>query len=246
MSEFLAAPGAGDPSPEQGGMNARRLLAIGTAAGVALLAVLGFVLASTGGNGHTVGSILEANQAAVSPSATVGASGVIPGTYAGAGVHDPFKPIYTPTAPAAGAGGSAAANPTTVAGPTPTSTPTPSPTVIVLPTIVPTLTPTATPTPTPTATVTVTPSPTGLPTSSTPQTLTLVSVDTAADTVTVNVTANGTTTPFTAHNGAVFDTYFKVVSILSDSTTTPVTYGADFQYGDQFVQLSTGQSAQLG
>jgi hypothetical protein len=44
----------------------------------------------------------------------------------------------------------------------------------------------------------------------------------------------------------VFGTYFKLVSILSDSSTTPTTYGADFEYGDQFVQLAKGQSATLG
>jgi hypothetical protein len=70
-------------------------------------------------------------------------------------------------------------------------------------------------------------------------------VDTVANTVTVNVLANGNTTPYTVHNGAVFGTYFKVVSILSDPGP-PVSNGADFQYGDEFIQLSQGQSAQFG
>jgi hypothetical protein len=242
MSESFTAPGA----------QRKQLLVVGIVVAVFALAAM-LCLMFLGGGKSTAGSpILGANAAAKSSAAPQNPLGVyaIPAQYAGGLGHDPFKPLVVAATGGTGGGGTSG-GPGSTASPgglsstppsTPTPTPTPTPTVIVLPT----LTPNPTPTPTATATVTVTPSPTGLPTSSTPQTLALVSVDTAADTVTVNVTANGVTTPYTAHNGTVFGTYFKVVSILTDSTTTPATHGADFQYGDQFVQLATGQSAQLG
>jgi hypothetical protein len=234
MSESFTEPGA----------HRGQLLTGGAVVGVvALAAALGVMFLGGGGSG--AGSILAANAAAKS-SALASPSGLgsyaVPSTYAGIIGHDPFKPVVVEKTTVASAGVSGSAGSTALATGTPTRTPTP--TVIVVPTLTPTAAPTVTPTAT--ATVTVTPSPTGLPTSSASQTLTLVSVDSAANTVNVTVLTNGVTTPYTVQNGKVFDTYFKLVSILSDSTTTPVTYGADFQYGDQFIQLGTGQSAQLG
>jgi hypothetical protein len=78
--------------------------------------------------------------------------------------------------------------------------------------------------------------------------LTLVNVDANAGTVDVTVKQGTTTTPFNGLKpGQVFDKYFKVVSILSsDPSQPPVTYGADFQYGDQFVQLAKGEWSQFG
>jgi hypothetical protein len=75
----------------------------------------------------------------------------------------------------------------------------------------------------------------------------LVSVNYAGKTASVTVTSNGSTTPYdNVPSGTVFGTYFKLVSVLTDPSTTPATNGANFQYGDQFVQLTQGQSAQLG
>jgi hypothetical protein len=46
--------------------------------------------------------------------------------------------------------------------------------------------------------------------------------------------------------GAVFGTYFKLVSVVSsDPANPPVVSSADFEYGDQFVQLTVGETAQL-
>jgi hypothetical protein len=76
------------------------------------------------------------------------------------------------------------------------------------------------------------------------QTLVLTAVDGATGVATVTV--NGTT--YQPKSGKVFAKYFKLVSILSgtDPTTNAPTYGADFEYGDQFVQLAVGQSATFG
>ena len=78
-------------------------------------------------------------------------------------------------------------------------------------------------------------------------TLKVVRVD-GSGTADVTVTNAGTATPYNnVLPGQVFGTYFKLVSIVSsDPAAPPVSYGADFQYGDQFVQLAQGQSAQLG
>jgi hypothetical protein len=97
-------------------------------------------------------------------------------------------------------------------------------------------------------TVTATPSPTGLPTAGQTITLTLVAVDSNAGTADVTVKQGSTTTPYNGLKpGQVFGTYFKLVSILSsDPAQPPVSYGADFEYGDQFVQLSTGEWSQFG
>jgi hypothetical protein len=233
MSESFTAPGA----------QKKQLLVVGTVFGVLALAAALLLMLLGGGNSSAAGSILAANAAAKS-SASASPSGlgpyVIPSQYAGTIGHDPFRPVVVAKIPvASGSSGAATTSTSTSSSASPTKapvvtlTPTPSPTVVI-------------PTATPTATVTVTPSPTGLPTSSTSQTLTLVSVDTAANTVNVTVLANGATTPYTVQNGKVFGTYFKLVSILTDSTTSPPSYGADFQYGDQFIQLNMGQSAQLG
>jgi hypothetical protein len=240
MSESFTAPGA----------QKKQLLVVGTVFGVLALAAALCLMLLGGGNSSAAGSILAANAAAKS-SASASPSGlgayVIPSQYAGTIGHDPFKPVVVAKTSAAGGGSSGASGSTTSTSTSSSSSPTKAPVVTLTPTPSPTvILPTVTPTATPTATVTVTPSPTGLPTSSTSQTLTLVSVNSAANTVNVTVLANGTTTPYTVQNGKVFGTYFKLVSILTDSTTSPPSYGADFQYGDQFIQLNMGQSAQLG
>ena len=56
-----------------------------------------------------------------------------------------------------------------------------------------------------------------------------------------------TSTPYTGvKTGKTFGTYFKLVSLVSsDPANPPVVGSADFQYGDQFVQLAQGESAQL-
>jgi cell division septation protein DedD len=235
MSESFTAPGA----------QKKQLLVVGTVFGVLALAAALVLMLLGGGNSSAAGSVIAANAAAKSKSASASPSGlgayVIPSQYAGNVGHDPFKPVVVAKVPVASGSSGGAATTSTSSSPSPTKTPvvtltpTPTPTVII-----------PTPTATPTATVTVTPSPTGLPTSSTSQTLTLLSVDTAANTINVTVAANGQTTPYTVQNGKVFGTYFKLVSILTDGTTTPPSYGADFQYGDQFLQLNMGQSATLG
>ena len=95
-------------------------------------------------------------------------------------------------------------------------------------------------------TVTATPTPTSLPTSPSAVSLTLVRADTT-NTIDVTVTSGGTTTPYNnVTPGQVFGTYFKLVSILADTSGSTPVYGADFEYGDQFLQLAKGQSAQLG
>jgi hypothetical protein len=75
--------------------------------------------------------------------------------------------------------------------------------------------------------------------------LKLDSVDVAGGTANVTVTKGSTSTPYTnVKTGQVFGTYFKLVSIVSNGATPPVG-SADFEYGDQFVQLATGESAAL-
>jgi hypothetical protein len=76
----------------------------------------------------------------------------------------------------------------------------------------------------------------------------LVNVDPNTSTVDVTVKQGATTTPYNGLKpGQTFGKYFKVVSILSsDPSTPPVYYGADFQYGDQFVQLAKGEWSQFG
>jgi hypothetical protein len=94
----------------------------------------------------------------------------------------------------------------------------------------------------------VTPSPTGLPTAGQSITLTLDAVDLNAGTVDVTVTQGSTSKQYTAVKpGTIFGTYFKLVSVLSsDPNQPPVVGGADFEYGDQFVQLEQGEWAQFG
>jgi hypothetical protein len=93
--------------------------------------------------------------------------------------------------------------------------------------------------------VVVVPSPTGLTTAATSENLTLNSVDAAQNTVNVTVTTTGKPAIYTVQNGKEFGTYFKLVSILTDPSSGKGV-GADFQYGDRFVQLLVTQSAQLG
>ncbi len=70
--------------------------------------------------------------------------------------------------------------------------------------------------------------------------MTLVRAD-ATNTIDVTVTNGATTTPYNGiHPGQVFGTYFKLVSILADTSGATPVYGADFEYGDQFLQLANG------
>jgi hypothetical protein len=87
-----------------------------------------------------------------------------------------------------------------------------------------------------------------LPTAGQAITLTLDEVDLTAGTVNVTVTQGSTSKQYTAVKpGTVFGAYFKLVSVVSsDPNKPPVTGGADFQYGDQFVQLEQGEWAQFG
>jgi hypothetical protein len=223
-------------------------LAIFAVVGAVVVAVAVYLLLFSGGSSAKTGAVASTPHpvSVVASSSAPVAAQAIPAAYSGDPGRNPFQPAETPPAPkvtaSAAPSGSAKASAS------------PSPTVIVIPTLsfAPTPTPTSTPTPTvstspsPTVTVTATPSSTALPTASGAITLTLTRVD-STGTINASVTSGGTTTPYTnVAPGTVFGTYFKLVSIVSsDPAAPPVTYGADFEYGDQFIQLAQGQSAAL-
>jgi hypothetical protein len=219
-------------------------LALVAVVGVAVLGVIAYLLLFSGGS-------KSANSGATPPhtptapvvSASPTAVQAVPAAFTGAVGRNPFQPALVPPTPAA----SPTAKTSTKASvaPTPTATPTP---LIVIPTLTlaPTPTVTVTANPSPTVTVTATPTPTSLPTAGNAITLTLVRAD-ATNTIDVTVTNGATTTPYNGVTpGQVFGTYFKLVSILADTSGATPVYGADFEYGDQFLQLAKGQSAQLG
>jgi hypothetical protein len=224
------------------GSQKNQRLALVAVVGVAVVGVIVYLLLFSGGSSSPAAAPVAPHvQTSAIASASPSAVQAVPAAYTAAVGRNPFQPALTPppvptVAPAATSAAKAA---------TPTPTPTP---LIVIPTLTlaPSPTVTVTASPSPTATVTVTPSPTGLPTAGNSITLALVRAD-STGTVDVTVTNGATTTPYNGiAPGQVFGTYFKLVSILSDSSTTPTTYGADFEYGDQFVQLAKGQSATLG
>lgn len=240
-SSYVDASGGGTAP---GAARNRQLIVAGLVVAIVAIAAVGYFVFVRGGSSKS-GSALppiphrshSAAAASGAPSATA-TPGALPAVYQGPPANNPFRPLVVPPTtqpPVAPASGSSSA----------TGSPSASPTVVI-----PTLTPTATPksSPTPTVTVTATPSPTGLPTAGQTITLTLVAVDSNAGTADVTVKQGSTTTPYNGLKpGQVFGTYFKLVSILSsDPASPPVTYGADFQYGDQFVQLSTGEWSQFG
>jgi hypothetical protein len=217
-------------------------LALVAVVGVAVLGVIAYLLLFSGGSkSPSPAAVSSTPHTAVSASPT--AVQAVPAAYTAAVGRNPFQPALVPPTPAA----SASAKGSTKASVAPTPTPTPSP-LIVIPTLTlaPTPTVTVTANPSPTVTVTATPSPTSLPTAGNAITLTLVRAD-ATNTIDVTVTNGGTTTPYNGITpGQVFGTYFKLVSILADNSGATPVYGADFEYGDQFLQLAKGQSAQLG
>src|SRR5450432_2420510 len=218
-------------------------LALVAVVGVAVVGVIVYLLLFSGGSSSSPAAarVTPHVQTSAVASASPSAVQAVPAAYTAAVGRNPFQPALTPPPVAATASSSAAASKS------PTPTPTPSP-LIVIPTLTlsPAPTVTVTASPSPTATVTVTPSPTGLPTAGNSITLTLVRADNTG-TVDVSVTNGATTTPYNGIAlGQVFGTYFKLVSILSDTSTSPISYGADFEYGDQFVQLANHQSATLG
>jgi len=218
-------------------------LALVAVVGVAVVGVIVYLLLFSGGSSSSPAAarVTPHVQTSAVASASPSAVQAVPAAYTAAVGRNPFQPALTPPPVAATASSSAAASKS------PTPTPTPSP-LIVIPTLTlsPAPTVTVTASPSPTATVTVTPSPTGLPTAGNSITLSLVRADNTG-TVDVTVTNGATTTPYNGiAPGQVFGTYFKLVSILSDTSTSPISYGADFEYGDQFVQLANHQSATLG
>lgn len=239
MTETSAQPHDG------GSLDAKRRQKIVALIGAAVLVVAAlayFVFLKGGGSTNTNAPIArgQAKPAASGSAAGTPAAGatVVPAVYNGPAGRNPFKPLATPPPASSSASPSPSASKS--------ATPSASPTVIVIPTTSPSPTPTKA-TPTPTVTVTATPSPTALPTAGQSITLTLVSVDSTAGTADVTVKQGTTTTPYNGLKpGQIFGTYFKLVSILSsDPSTPPVTYGADFEYGDQFVQLATGEWSQF-
>jgi hypothetical protein len=218
-------------------------LALVAVVGVAVLGVIAYLLLFSGGSkSSNTGAVPPHTPTAVS-SASPTAVQAVPAAYTAAVGRNPFQPALVPPTPAA----SPTAKASTKASVAPTPTPTPSP-LIVIPTLTlaPTPTVTVTANPSPTVTVTATPSPTSLPTAPNAITLTLVRAD-ATNTIDVTVTNGASTTPYNNITpGQVFGTYFKLVSILADTSGATPVYGADFEYGDQFLQLAKGQSAQLG
>jgi hypothetical protein len=243
MTETSAQPHDGGSSDAK---RRQAMIALIGAGVVALAAIAYFAFFKGGGSSDSNAPIARgqaktAAGAGVAASPTSGAPTVIPAAYNGPAGRNPFKPLATP--PAGQGSGSPSPSASATASPSPSA----SATVIVIPTLSPTPTPTKA-SPTPTVTVTATPSPTALPTAGQSITLTLVSVDSTAGTADVTVKQGATTTPFNdIKPGQIFGTYFKLVSILSsDPSTPPVTYGADFEYGDQFVQLATGEWSQFG
>jgi hypothetical protein len=224
-------------------------LALVAVVGVAVVGVIVYLLLFSGGSSSSPAAarVTPHVQSSAVASSSPSAVQAVPAAYTAAVGRDPFQPALTPP-PAATASSSAAAASAAAASASKAAAASPSPTLIVIPTLTlsPTPTVTVTASPSPTATVTVTPSPTGLPTAGNSITLTLVRADNTG-TVDVTVTNGATTTPYNGvAPGQVFGTYFKLVSILSDTSTSPTTYGADFEYGDQFVQLAKSQSATLG
>ena len=105
----------------------------------------------------------------------------------------------------------------------------------------PTSPPAGAPTVAPSATPSATPKPSSTPLpSNVDETLVLTSVNYAANTVSVTVDGKA----YQPKNGQVFAQYFKLVSILSNTgATDPMNDGASFEYGDQFIQLTVGQSS---
>ena len=214
-------------------------LALVAVVGVAVLGVIAYLLFFSGASkSSNTGAVPRHTPTAVS-SASPTAVQAVPAAYTGGVGRNPFQPALVPPTPAA----SSTAKATTKASVA--ATPTPSP-LIVIPTLTLAPGPTASASPAPTVTVTATPTPTSLPTAPNAISLTLVRAD-ATNTIDVTVTNGGTTTPYNGiHPGQVFGTYFKLVSILADTSGATPIYGADFEYGDQFLQLANGQSAQLG
>jgi hypothetical protein len=217
-------------------------LALVAVVGVAVVGVIVYLLLFSGGSSSSPAAarVTPHTQTSAPASASPSAVQAVPAAYTAAVGRNPFQPALTPPPVAATTAAASKA-----AAPTPTPTPSP---LIVIPTLTlqPSPTVTVTASPSPTATVTVTPSPTGLPTAGNSITLSLVRADNTG-TVDVTVTNGATTTPYNGiAPGQVFGTYFKLVSILSDTSTSPISYGADFEYGDQFVQLANHQSATLG
>ncbi|HZV26851.1 MAG TPA: hypothetical protein VFG00_11220 [Acidothermaceae bacterium] len=219
-------------------------LALVAVVGVAVLGVIAYLLLFSGGSkSSNTGATPRHTPTAAVASASPTAVQAVPAAYTAAVGRNPFQPALIPPTPPA----SATAKASTKASVAATPTPTPSP-LIVIPTLTlaPTPTVTVTANPSPTVTVTATPTPTSLPTAGNAITLTLVRAD-ATNTIDVTVTNGATTTPYNGITpGQVFGTYFKLVSILADTSGATPVYGADFEYGDQFLQLAKGQSAQLG
>ena len=240
-------------SPEVASSAARnQRTALIAVVGVVVVGALAYLLLFSGNKSSNTGAVVPSRphvqSSAVASDSPAAAVAAIPAAYAGAIGRNPFQPATTPPAtPAAssGAGAASASGAGASGAASKSASPTPTPTVIVIPTL--SLPPTSTPTPTPTVTVTATPTPTGLPTAGQPITLTLTRVDNSG-TVDVSVAKGGTTTPYlNVAPGQIFGTYFKLVSLVSsDPANPPVQYGADFEYGDQFLQLVQGESAQLG
>jgi hypothetical protein len=221
----------------------RLMLLAGAAAAIAVVAAIYLVFLSGGKSSTPTGAVPSTPHhvvASSSPSASPSSAAAVPAAYAVAAGRNPFSPLVTPPA-ASGTASGATGGGATATGAAATNAASPSasssvalPTGIVLPSI--------SAFPTPTVTVTASPTPTALPVGN--QTLVLTAVDGATGVATVTV--NGTT--YQPKSGKVFGKYFKLVSILSgtDPTTNAPTYGADFEYGDQFVQLAVGQSATFG
>jgi len=217
-------------------------LALVAVVGVAVLGVIAYLLFFSGGgaNSSNTGAVPRHTPTAGS-SASPTAVQAVPAAYTAAVGRNPFQPALVPPTLAASSTAKATAKATTAATPTPTPSP-----LIVIPTLTLAPGPTASASPAPTVTVTATPTPTSLPTAPNAISLTLVRAD-ATNTIDVTVTNGSTTTPYNGiHPGQIFGTYFKLVSILADNSGTTPVYGADFEYGDQFLQLANGQSAQLG
>ena len=218
-------------------------LALVAVVGVAVLGVIAYLLLFSGGSkSSNTGAVPSHPHTAVS-SASPTAVQAVPAAYTAAVGRIPFQPALVPPTPPASP--TAKASTKASVAPTPSSTPSP---LIVIPTLTlaPTPTVTVTANPSPTVTVTATPTPTSLPTAGNAITLTLVRAD-ATNTIDVTVTNGATTTPYNGITpGQIFGTYFKLVSILADTSGATPVYGADFEYGDQFLQLAKGQSAQLG
>ena len=221
-------------------------LALVAVVGVAVLGVIAYLLLFSGGSkSSNSGATPPHTHTATAPVASASPTAIqaAPAAFAGTVGRNPFQPAFVPPTPPASPTAKSSAKAAAAATPTPSASP-----LIVIPTLTlaPTPTVTVTANPSPTVTVTATPSPTSLPTSGSAITLTLVRAD-ATNTIDVTVTNGATTTPYNGITpGQVFGTYFKLVSILADTSGTTPVYGADFEYGDTFLQLAKGQSAQLG